>query len=510
MDITSLIKAILVPQEEQASGTGWSRLLPGDRLSGRILKLENDGRILIDLGGSRALAETSVPVRQGQVLQLEVVRVGVTLHLRVLNQEKGPVGLPVPEMNPDGLFSREEQQRIAGLLDRVLARDQGDPMQAKLPDTVRQAALALRTLFDALPLEKEESAEIASGLRTRVEDRGLFFEKKVADAVMERNHVQTSVVIGNGEEALSRNRDFSPAAQTGGRPLQPKIADELGAKLKSSADALAQQPPLADTASASTDVEPQSRSSGVATIGSDLETAAKSAAGAQAGQEVLQAVAVDGPLIGEGDSSEGQKTPSPDKMPSGERRPLQVMLMRDLKAQLLVLQSYLSETAGPDGGPDREIGDLAKHIQKLLAHVELQQERTVQRAEEGSSLQVVTHWIALEEQSRPLKLKVYYPPNKQKGGQGQYYRVAMLLDMDRLGMVRADLACMEKHLKVDFFVDREDSRMRIEEHKESVLQVLRPDFDEVAVTVHIAKEKIDNFDREDQGAGRSGRIDIQV
>ena len=70
MDISAIFKAVLAPDKER-SAENFSTLKQGDKLIGRVLKLESDGRALIDLGSFRALAHTTVPVQVGQKLPLK-------------------------------------------------------------------------------------------------------------------------------------------------------------------------------------------------------------------------------------------------------------------------------------------------------------------------------------------------------------------------------------------------------------------------------------------------------
>lgn len=502
MDFSTILKAVFAPQEGQTAAADGSRLEPGDQLRGRVLKLESDGRILIDLGGSRAQAQTRVAVRPGQVLQLEVVKTGVPLHLRVLTHDGESAPQPVPQMDLAGLFSRDEQQRIADLLGRILARDPQTPVQGELPQTVRQAVSALRTVFEPLSIEKECEA-IASGLRTRLEDRGLFFERKLADAVLAR------------PESQSQIQGRPPTLQATERPGQQPASQDSGAHPATAADPTATKPPapVATPAAPVAGESHQAAQSPLAGSGkgpmaaTGVEIAALNEPSGGTGEVNKDDPPADPELAGQEPSAKDAVHPA-----LRERPALPLILMRDLKAQLLVLQSHLSETAGPESPPDRGIAFLERQVQKLLAHVEQQQDRMVQRADDGNPFQVVAHWVSLEEQTRPVKFKVYYPRRDKSGHNGQYHRVALLLDMDRLGLVRVDLASLDKHLRIDFYVEREESRTQIEQHQDKILSILQPGFSEVQLTVRVSRQKIAGFDREDRvtAAMTMGRVDIKA
>jgi hypothetical protein len=547
MDITAIIKAIAAPQEGRKSIEGL-HLAPGDQLYGRVLQLENDGRVLIDLGGFRAMAQTSIPVKKGQVLQLEVIKTGVPLHLRVQTEEGPATPRPLPQMDLERLLPQEDRQRLTQLLDRMLTQDQGSSGRGKLPDIVRQAAMQLRTVFEGLSLEKE-SPEIADGLRTRMEDRGLFFEKKLADSLIPRPESNTNTPLRDAGLSRAPSQPQPPVqASNQNQPqLQPQLQTQIQTQ-QQQPQMQTQIPPQMQGDTQNTPIQeplPQSQTEGQAGsrpeqtavkddavpspagttpegrslqqtsvltsngLKTGLQTILSTETQALADQKVLDALAKPTEQAATQEAA-AEQAGIPGSPSSGEHQTLSTALMRDLKAQLLVLQTYFSEETRPEEMPAKEVEFLGKQIQKMLAHVELQQERVVQRSGDGDAFQVVAHWVTVEEQTRPVKLKVYYPRQKQSGRDGSYHRVSLLLDMDRLGMVRVDLASLEKQLQIDFYVEKEESRQQIEENKQEILETLKQSFEQINLTVRISKEKIERFDREDQDIAGVGRIDIKA
>ena len=69
-------------------------------------------------------------------------------------------------------------------------------------------------------------------------------------------------------------------------------------------------------------------------------------------------------------------------------------------------------------------------------------------------MQVVQHWFVMENLKQPVQLKAYYPRGKSKDAKGGVHRIALLLEMDRLGMLRVDLALFGRQLHIDFFCFR--------------------------------------------------------
>ena len=96
MDFPALIKAVLAPMETQISGDALRNLKPGDKLTGRVLSVESDGRALVDLGRSRVLAQITFAVKPDELLNLQVVDNGAILHFQVERPESvsGKIATP--------------------------------------------------------------------------------------------------------------------------------------------------------------------------------------------------------------------------------------------------------------------------------------------------------------------------------------------------------------------------------------------------------------------------------
>lgn len=440
---------VQAPGQRLAAAEAFSGLRVGDRLTGRVLQLEADGRVLIDLGRFRALARTTIPVQPGQVLSLKVARSGVPLQLKMDNVEPSPNQRPLPRLAPATLLAEGDRQRLAGVVDRLLAavpRTADDastgvsPAHAR-PDAgaravapatasasatapgqmttaVAHALVQLKGLFAAAPTTPS-AEQLQQWVRTAVEDRGLLFEIKLAEALTPKGP-PPAVGAHPGAEA-----------RVGGAPAE--VPD--GAP----------------------------RSAGV-------------------GTEALA-------------------------------RAVQAIFLRDLKPQLLLLQSFLGgpEDAAPRalGLKEPEVAFLRNTVSQLLHHVEQQQERAVQRAGGGELFHVLAHLVPMEEGRRPVQFKVYYP--KRGGGDGTPgHRIALLLDMDRLGPVRVDLAMVANDLGIQFHVRDEAVKQRIEAHGATVADALAGHFDHVQVTARVSREAIARFGTEDQEGPAVGRIDIKA
>lgn len=218
MDLSGLIRAVFTSKE------GLSRdlltgLQPGHRLTGRVLKVESDGRVLIDLGRFQALGRISFGVKPGQTLQLQVVEGGPELHLKLVTPNLFNQQMGLPQLNLDQILDKAGQQRFSYIADvltgrtqptqtldllpgtaqnvterpeqqRIIEKSNNHASQARsaivsepLPEKVQKALLQIKTFFDPLPVDRPPQ-KLALWLRSALEDRGLLFEKRLADAVI--------------------------------------------------------------------------------------------------------------------------------------------------------------------------------------------------------------------------------------------------------------------------------------------------------------------------------------
>ena len=160
--------------------------------------------------------------------------------------------------------------------------------------------------------------------------------------------------------------------------------------------------------------------------------------------------------------------------------------------------------------PEDTILENRYRIDRLLAHVTAQQDRAVQRAGDSEPFQVFSFWMPEEEQPKPVRLKAYYP--KKKGGTSGdgRHRIALLLEMDRVGAVRVDFSMAGGHLYIDFYVINTPLKERIARESDAVAQALQDRFDQIHISVHVSRQKIERFDREDLAATITGTIDLQA
>ncbi len=186
------------------------------------------------------------------------------------------------------------------------------------------------------------------------------------------------------------------------------------------------------------------------------------------------------------------------------------ILSKDLKPNLLILKNYLSDPEVMDKIIDpKGLQRIQSSVEQLLSNVHQQQEVSTNRPNDPDMLQVFSYTLPFQDSEQKSRIKVYYPKKKvgQKAGS---HRVSLLLDMDRLGTVRADLVPVNKDLNITFFVKNEDTRQLIEANYDELTDALVTTFDHFYINAMVSDKKIERFDTEDFGPTSNRQIDIKA
>ena len=395
MDLPALIKAVLAPTESRTSGDALRHLKPGDKLIGKVLSIEGDGRALVDLGPSRVLAEMTFVVKVGEPLNLQVVENSAVLHFRAERSQAAAARIPVPQTDFFNILTPAQQKQLVQIAERMIAPSDSGHSTEILPQNVIEAVSRLRALFESVPVD-QPADKLVSWIKSAVEDQGVFFEKRLADLV-----------------------------------------DEISARTH----------------------------------------------------------------------REGESVSGPLEAPK-------VLITRDVKPQLMIFKAFLDQACdSPEAvlrmNP-REAKFLRVCVENLLDHVNQQQARAVTRWEAGAPQQVLVHLWPFQELRKPVELKIYYPPKKHREEDTRQHRIAILLDMDRLGPVRADLSLIEGTLHIGFFVVSEALKTLLQKEMTSVEAALAGKFQQLRLDVFVSREKIERFHHEDLDAAATGGIDISA
>jgi hypothetical protein len=404
MDISAIIKAVLAPQEG-TTGNFLAELKPGDQLAGKVLNVEHDGRVLIDLGGRRALARIGFAVRTGQNLKLQVVDTGSILHLRahpLQNDTKNALSPARTDFSQ--VLNAKDQVQFVQIAERLMADSQLFGRTGPLPKVIQNALTQIKTIFATIPMERSME-QISQWLKTAVEDRGVLFEKQMADIETDKSQSQT---------------------QTQTQGIDPIQVDEENLKI------------------------------------------------------------------------------SPER----------ILITRNVKSQLIRLKHYLSQSGEQEPVfekiDSKALSFMRRSVDRILEHIEQQQDRAIARWGEGENQQVIVHALPLPDHNKPIQLKLFYPRRENQSEDARQHRIAILLNLDPLGDVRVDLSMTDKNLQIGFFVGDAHVQQFLTRHVKRVETSLSGHFENIMINVSISKEKIDQFEKEDLSGANAGRISINV
>ena len=201
----------------------------------------------------------------------------------------------------------------------------------------------------------------------------------------------------------------------------------------------------------------------------------------------------------------GQTT---DKL--GEAARLQHLLSQDLKPNLFMLKAHLDKNEEIAKWVDQKtLEQIKTTVDKLISDIVGQQTDAANKQGRADLTQVFSFSIPLEETRQNARLKIYYP-KKKKDASKEGFRIAVLLDMDRLGEIRTDLHLLEKDLSITFFVQDMQKKIWLENSFQEILQELLPYFDYLSVKAVVAEKKIEEFDGEDHQISSDGMLDVRV
>ena len=180
MDISSLIKAIFDPQLNRSA---WVQeiIKPGDVFNLKVIDVKDNHRALVDLGKFRALAEVKFPVKPGANLLVKVTGTEGRLQLQLMDPESGSVS----SKNVSGrmkILSFNLFNRLQADIKRAVNHILNLPDKHFPPEHISRALATLNTHFETIDLNRNITKWLPL-LNARVEDSGMFFEKKLADSI---------------------------------------------------------------------------------------------------------------------------------------------------------------------------------------------------------------------------------------------------------------------------------------------------------------------------------------
>ncbi len=181
MDISSLLQSILDPQLNRSA---WAQqvIKAGDVFRLKVVDVKDNQRALVDLWKFRALAEVNFPVKAGADLLVKVTGTEGQLRLQLIDSESRAV---VGSKNGSGqlkILSFELFDKIQSDIRQAAHQILKLPQSQLPPEHISRALAALDAHFESIDLNRNMEKWLPL-LKSRLEETGLFFEKKLGDII---------------------------------------------------------------------------------------------------------------------------------------------------------------------------------------------------------------------------------------------------------------------------------------------------------------------------------------
>jgi hypothetical protein len=192
------ITQILLPSSTQATREPLlQNLKPGQILQGTAMSGNIDGRLSLQIGVTRLIAQTQLSVRPGQALTLQVVKADILPELRLL--------LPptLESLKATALKSLLPRQHPLPPLFKALAQVIQAPAQSRIPPPIREEAVAL---LNQLPSTTDPGFK--NRLQRSLLESGLLTEPKLLRNLTESGDIKLRLVrlFENIRQLLPENR----------------------------------------------------------------------------------------------------------------------------------------------------------------------------------------------------------------------------------------------------------------------------------------------------------------
>jgi hypothetical protein len=189
---------------------------------------------------------------------------------------------------------------------------------------------------------------------------------------------------------------------------------------------------------------------------------------------------------------------------------IQQIMSRDLKPILLTLEAYLGTPEARARIPDPKLlANIKSTFDLLQADINNQHSRAVQKHESPEPFQVFSFTLPLKEKQEKARLKLYCP-KRNRGGTRAGFKISILLEMDRIGEIRADFDQIEKDLSITFFVQDDAFKTRIENQYEEIRKPLASFFDYLVLKTVVSEKKIEEFHQVDLDFTSDRKVDLRI
>lgn len=157
-------------------------LRTGDKLQGKIIEVKRSGRVLIDFGEFRAVADVDFPIRVGEKLLVSVMAKGTKLTLKLENPQRdispearNMIGkIDVASTQPPGT-------NIRFLIDKVMELE-STMGSGQFPQNISDAMTRVGEFFEPIDTAKG-LLKLFTQLKTALNRSGIFFEKDLETVI---------------------------------------------------------------------------------------------------------------------------------------------------------------------------------------------------------------------------------------------------------------------------------------------------------------------------------------
>jgi hypothetical protein len=505
-------------------------------LTAKVLQIESDGRLMIDLGRFRALAQTDIQAQPGQTLKLTVEQIGRPMRLRLEPAAPETSTRPLPEIGLNEIFDGPELRKALDAIRRMVRAfgEKTVTLQTRHESGQGQSGTRLQNeggprppgQVSAQPFSEGGAGPTGQVPAQAVSEGGVKPPGQMVAQPRNENGAPSPGRIVVQPQDEGGTRQAAKGAQSGvGSESISRNSGETGvqARIVPSGRHAAEVSTTSTSGHAMGMTASPDQTAGSVGYQAPIQQAlvqlgvflVKPSADASVQQWVD---ALRGHLSESGHLFEAKlatmvETSASVQEKSGGEAVRRIMI-NDLKPNLLILREALAgnnaQVLAENGAATKDIEVLKHTVDRMLAHVEHQQERAVQRSGEQDHYQVFAHLLPVKEHPQPVRLKVYYP-KKQAGADGRLqHRIALLLDMDRLGPVRADVAMADRMLRIRFFVRDQEVQALFGKHLGEVETALSESFEQVDIATLVSEEKIARFEQEDRTHDPVGRVDLRA
>ncbi|MCU0558866.1 MAG: hypothetical protein MUD16_01555 [Desulfobacterales bacterium] len=186
------------------------------------------------------------------------------------------------------------------------------------------------------------------------------------------------------------------------------------------------------------------------------------------------------------------------------------ILASDLKARLLFLKAYADSAEGAQLlTQHREFSALMRAAGRLLAEIRSAQEHLARQAQTAEPFHMFHMALPLPEGRAAAALKIAWR-SRRRSGAVEGHRASLLLTIERIGPVRADLLLLQRSLTVGVYVSDASARDWVEQHVGELRGALAPFFENVGVQVSVSQARIERFAAEEYRAAGEGQVDVRI